>query len=195
MSNQRIVQSKPDGTIVVTTPNLPIEEAIRINVRRIVKADIIFQDESVILAGTVLKINSFYHMAIVEQKLSPEEVGIIENNQLELLPFRIITTAELPQDRIFRGAWDDSNSEDFIGLNLVKAQAIAHEMRRADRETKMIPLDKEDGFASTSQSRKDAILIEKQVILDANAVMQIDIDLASNESMLRTALINAGIFQ
>jgi len=108
---------------------------------------------------------------------------------------RQITTAELPQDRLFRGAWDDSNPESFIGTNLVKAKLIAHRMRRIDREAKLAPLDKEESFAKTSQGRKDAILAEKTSILDDSATMQADIDLASNESILRTTLINAGIFQ
>ncbi len=77
---------------------------------------------------------------------------------------REITTEELPQDRLFRDAWDDSNPEDFIGTDLVKAQAISHVMRKADRDTKMIPLDKEAGFLSTTTGRKTAIKNEKQAI-------------------------------
>ena len=106
---------------------------------------------------------------------------------------REITIAELPQDRMFRGAWDDSNPENFIGTNLAKAQAIAHGMRRDDRESKLAPLDKEQGYASTNQARKDTILIEKMDILDSNALAQIDIDAASDETVLRSILNNAGI--
>lgn len=101
---------------------------------------------------------------------------------------RQITTAELPQDRLFRGAWDDSNPEDFIGTNLVKAQAMAHDMRRIDRETKLEPLDKEVTFVSTSSSRKTSINVERNAILDANAVIQTDIDAANDEAALRAVL-------
>lgn len=48
---------------------------------------------------------------------------------------RQITTAELPQDnRLYRNAWDDSNPEQFVGVDTFKAQAIAHERRRAKRD-------------------------------------------------------------
>ena len=106
---------------------------------------------------------------------------------------RQITIAELPADRLFRGAWDDSNPENFIGTNLVKAQAIAHEMRRADRETKLTPLDKEVTFAGTTSSRKTAINTERNSILSDNATVQTDIDAANDETALRTVLSAASI--
>jgi hypothetical protein len=106
---------------------------------------------------------------------------------------REITIAELPQDRMFRSAWDDSNPENFIGTDLVKAQAIAHDMRRADRDMKMEPLDKEAGFVSTTQMRKDIILTEKTSILNTNAQIQTDINTALDESALRAVLSIANI--
>lgn len=106
---------------------------------------------------------------------------------------RQITVAELPSDRLFRNAWDDSNPEDFIGLDLAKAQVIAHDMRRADRETKLTPLDKEEVFVTTTAERKAAIALEKTAILDANALVQVDIDNAVDEAALRTALSAAAI--
>ena len=106
---------------------------------------------------------------------------------------RLTDITALPADRLFRGAWDDSNPENFIGTDLVKAKEIAHELRRNDREAKMTPLDKEEGFVSTAQARKDAILVEKQTILDANAIVQISIDAALDEAELRTILISNNI--
>ena len=103
---------------------------------------------------------------------------------------RAATIADLPQDRLFRSAWDDSNPEDFVGINLVKAKIIAHDMRRIDRETKLTPLDNEERFIITAQTRRDAILIEKQVIIDANSITQANIDIASNEEELRIIINN-----
>ncbi len=102
---------------------------------------------------------------------------------------RLITTDELPSDRLFRSAWDDSNPENFIGTDLVKAQAIAHGMRRANREDKMKPLDKEGNFFSTTTGRKSAIKTSKQAIMDANATVQSDIDSATDEAGLRSVLL------
>lgn len=106
---------------------------------------------------------------------------------------RQITVAELPQDRIFRGAWDDSNPENFIGTNLPKAKLIAHDMRRADRDEKMNPLDKEQLFASTSEGRKAEIAIEKTKILNDNEALQSQISGSTTENALRTKLKNANI--
>ena len=106
---------------------------------------------------------------------------------------RQITIAELPQDRLFRGAWDDSNPENHIGIDLAKAQAIAHDMRRADRETKLAPLDKEIAFVSITSSRKTAINTERNTILADNAIVQIDIDAAADEAELRIVLSAASI--
>jgi len=111
----------------------------------------------------------------------------------DITNIRQITTAELPVDRLFRSAWDDSNPENFIGTNLIKAQAIAHRMRRADRETKLSPLDKEFAFVSTSASRKTAINIERNKILTDNTTVQTGIDAANDEAELRTVLNDADI--
>jgi hypothetical protein len=106
---------------------------------------------------------------------------------------RQITTAELPADRLFRGAWDDSNPEDFVGVNLTKAKEIAHNMRRAKRQEQMDPLDKEESFVSTTPERKAQIISEKQAILSDNAIIQSDIDNAADESALRSVLSAASI--
>ena len=79
---------------------------------------------------------------------------------------RIIRVSELPADRLFRNAWDDSNPENFIGLDLAKAKVMAHGFRRADREGQLTPLDKESEFVSTDQARKDTIVLEKTAILN-----------------------------
>lgn len=89
---------------------------------------------------------------------------------------REIADVDKPKDKLFRDAWDDSNPESTIGLDGAKAVAIAHGLRRADRENKMQPLDKEYGFASTTSGRKSAITTEKNGILSANALVQSDID-------------------
>ena len=111
----------------------------------------------------------------------------------DAINIRLITINDLPSDRLFRDAWDDSNPENFIGVNFSKAQGIAHNIRRINREEKMKPLDKEENFASTSQARKDEILTEKQAILEVNANVQIDIDSCIDEATLRTVLSTASI--
>ena len=106
---------------------------------------------------------------------------------------RICTVDDLPKDRLFRNAWDDSNPEPFVGTNLNKAKEIAHQKRRDNRQQKMEPLDREQGFASTGDARKAEILSEKRAILDTNAVIQDTINNALDEDELRVVLKGAGI--
>jgi len=106
---------------------------------------------------------------------------------------RQITTTELPADRLFRSAWDDSNPENFVGIDLAKAQLISHGLRRDDRQVKLAPLDTEVSFVGTTASRKTAINTERTAIMDANAIVQTDIDSAADEAELRSVLTVAGI--
>lgn len=52
---------------------------------------------------------------------------------------RVVTTAELPANRHYRNAWDDSNPETFVGVNMTKAKEIAHGRRRAKRAEEFAP--------------------------------------------------------
>lgn len=82
---------------------------------------------------------------------------------------------------------------DTININLGKAKLIAHDMRRTDRDIRLAPLDREEGFATTTEIRKTEIISEKQVILDANAAVQVDIDGALDGAALRSVLGTAGM--
>ena len=111
---------------------------------------------------------------------------------------REIADVDKPKDKLFRNAWDDSNEGTTIGINGVKAVAIAHELRRADRDAKLSPLDKEKAFASTTTSRKTAINAEHLAIRDANAIVQTDIDATLvdgvvDEAALREVLTAAAV--
>jgi hypothetical protein len=100
---------------------------------------------------------------------------------------RQITTAELPQDRLFRGAWDDSNHEEFFGINLVKTQAITHAMRRADREIQFKPYD---DIISKQIPNNDYVVAEeaRQVIRDEDDQLKQDINLALTVDELKIIL-------
>lgn len=54
---------------------------------------------------------------------------------------RYIDDTDLPQDRLFRNAWDDTNPETFVGIDMVKAGEIAHGMRRVKRDEEFAPHD------------------------------------------------------
>lgn len=123
----------------------------------------------------------------------PTSVLMTKDVPADATNIRQITIDELPADRLFRSAWDDSNPENFVGVNLTKARDICHNMRRDDRSKKLAPLDAEFTFVTTTTARKTAINAERNTILDSNAALQVDIDNASDEASLRAVLTGAGL--
>ena len=118
----------------------------------------------------------------------------IEELKVKVIPadatnVREITTAELPQDRVFRGAWDDSNPEEFVGVNLGKAKDISHEKRRAVRAEKFAPLD----VQATIPAQAAAAEAARQVIRDEDAALQSDIDACVDVEGLKGILQTAGV--
>lgn len=52
---------------------------------------------------------------------------------------RQATVADLPVNRNYRNAWDDSNPGSSVGINVAKAGEIAHGRRRAARDKEFTP--------------------------------------------------------
>jgi hypothetical protein len=123
---------------------------------------------------------------------APIDAVMIKDVPSDAINPRQITIAELPQDRLFRSAWDDSNPEDFIGLNLAKAKLMAHEWRREKRAEDFAPYDE---IIAKQIPGQDAVAAEnaRQAIRDADAVTQNNIDNAVDEAELRAELIAKGI--
>lgn len=192
--NERIVYTNPDGSVSVLVPTgaIILEDVAYRDVPYRVTADISFPDGSVLTAGGLLKIADFYVEGL-GRGLTVKKIGAVISTSLKQLAYRQITIAELPQDRLFRAAWDDSNPEDFIGVDITKAKDIAHSLRRTDREVQLTPLDREENFVTTTETRKTEIIAEKQGILDANATMQTNIDGALDEAALRSVIGTAGL--
>ncbi len=120
---------------------------------------------------------------------------ITKDIPVDSINIRKITVDELPQDRLFRAAWDDSNLEDFIGVNLPKAKEIAHGLRRSARDVAFEPnlevLRKDSmgiplATGENVQTAKDANSNYKAAIDD---VAQIAIDVATTEDELRLAMV------
>ena len=71
-----------------------------------------------------------------------------------------------------------------ISVDMNKAKEIAHEIRRADRDEKMKPLDVE----ATVPALADAAEAQRQIVRDANQVVQSQIEVATSEDELKAAL-------
>ena len=71
-----------------------------------------------------------------------------------------------------------------ISINFTKAQAIAHDIRRAARSAEFAPLD----IKATIPSEAAAAEAARQVIRDKYAVMQTAIDAATTTDEIKAAM-------
>lgn len=101
----------------------------------------------------------------------------------EGVAYEIVTTADLPSDRTFRGAWVKNGRA--IEHDMAKAREIAHEKRRAARAAEFAPLDVEATIPARAQQAEEA----RQVIRDKYAAIQTDIDAAADVATLK-AIVN-----
>lgn len=101
-------------------------------------------------------------------------------NGVSVLRATEITPQEVPSDRAFREAWVFSNGK--IVHDLQKCKTLAHTQRRLARAKEFAPLDIE----ATIPSKAAAAEVARQVIRDKYAVIQTQIDSASDVQTLKT---------
>jgi hypothetical protein len=73
-----------------------------------------------------------------------------------------------------------------ITINIDKAKAIAHDIRRAARTEEFSPYD--DAIAKQIPGQADGAEAARQVIRDKYAAMQTDIDAASTVDQIKAAM-------
>ena len=76
-----------------------------------------------------------------------------------------------------------------ITINIDKAKAIAHDIRRAKRAAEFAPLDVE----ATIPAKAAAAEAARQAIRDKHAQIQADIDAATTVDKLKTVMANGAI--
>ena len=98
---------------------------------------------------------------------------------------RVISRDKLPSDKLFRDAWDDSNPEDFVSVNLDKAKLVTHSYRRKSREREFKPFDEivQRGLPGGTAAELERVKIRKKY-----ARIQSDIDSSLSEADLRTII-------
>lgn len=112
---------------------------------------------------------------------------------------RQVTTTDLPGNRNYRDAWDDSNPEVFVGVNVAKAREIAHGRRRAKRDEVFAPYLKITGKAAQgiplapNENENDAAAAMTAYKADVDDVAQVAIDAATTVEELEAAEVDAGI--
>lgn len=106
-------------------------------------------------------------------------------------PYKIVNKSDLPADRAFRAAWEaDFSDADACGvtINMPKAREIGHELRRAQRQAQLFPLDARINYAVADSAKVAEIEAQRQTIRDANAAMQTAIDAATTPEAITKAL-------
>ena len=88
--------------------------------------------QAAIDAGYPPHVPADYEVLKPSGNVTPEHV--LENDvPADATDARIIDVSDLPVNRNYRNAWDDSNPESFVGVNTAKAGEIAHGRRRDKR--------------------------------------------------------------
>ena len=98
-----------------------------------------------------------------------------EVNPAQAVSWREICVADIPSSRAYREAWHDSNPEEFIGVNMDKALAIAHSRRRIKRDADFKP---HDDIVAMQIPGSDiaAAHAARDLIRDSDAGTQIELD-------------------
>ena len=103
----------------------------------------------------------------------------------EGVPYEIVSAADIPSDRFFRGAWVANGSA--IEVDLDAAKAIGHDMRRTKRAEEFAPHDE---VIAKQIPGADALAAEasRQQIRDKYADVQLAIDTAADPDAIKLAL-------
>lgn len=99
--------------------------------------------------------------------------------------YAIVTADQIPGDCTFRNAWTYSASG--VKVDLSKAKAIAHDMRRAARADDLAPYDKVISLQIPGADN-DAAEAKRQQIRDRYDVIQLAIDAAKTPEQIKAAL-------
>jgi len=114
-----------------------------------------------------------------------ESVELALKDVPEGVAYEIVTTDDIPSDRFFRNAWKANGKK--VEVDLPKAKAIGHDIRRAKRAEEFAPLDE---VIAKQIPGKDAAAAEqaRQVVRDKYAAMQVAIDEAATPDEIKAAL-------
>lgn len=108
--------------------------------------------------------------------------GAVKDVPSDAISHEIVAKSGISSDRTFRNAWVKNGKK--CETDIVAARSIAHDVRRTERAKQLAPLDIE----ATIPSKAAAAEAARQVIRDNDAVKQANIDAATTEAGLKTAL-------
>jgi hypothetical protein len=97
--------------------------------------------------------------------------------------YEIVPEDAIPSDRFFRNAWKANGAA--VEVDLPKAKAIGHDIRRTKRAQEFGPLDIEATIPAKAKQAEEA----RQVVRDKYAAMQVSIDAAESPQDIKACLI------
>jgi len=119
------------------------------------------------------------------------EAKSIEDEAAKVVPsgisYEIVNIEDISSDRTFRNAWIKSGS--IVITDMIKARLITHNVRRVKRNVLFAPLD----IQSTIPGKQVAAEAARQVIRNADDLLQIDIDNASDDKVLKQLMMDNGL--
>ena len=103
----------------------------------------------------------------------------------EGVPYEIVSAADIPSDRTFRGAWVANGAASEVDLDAAKA--IGHDRRRQQRAEEFKPFDE---VIAKQIPGIDAVAAEaaRQNIREKYATIQAEIDAAEDPDQIKAAL-------
>jgi len=104
----------------------------------------------------------------------------------EGLTYEIVEDSEIPEDRIFRGAWEKNGKK--VTVDLSKSKEIAHDKRREARAKEFAPLD----IKATILSEAEGAEAQRAVIRSKYEKIQNNIDNTSDIKVLKNVVVNMG---
>ena len=116
-------------------------------------------------------------------ELSIEEVAA--KDVPEGVAYKIVEDDAIPSDRTFRNAW--VYSPDGIEIDLDRAKAIGHDLRRANRNAEFVPHDKVISLQIPGVQR-DAAEAARAAIRARYAIIQAAVDAATTTDEIKEAL-------
>lgn len=103
--------------------------------------------------------------------------------------YTVIDDVDLPQERTFRGAWEEDAANASITINIDEAKNITHEIRRKSRAKEFEPYDKIIALQIPGNNSADAET-QRALIRTKYEAIQQDIDSASSVDDLSAIIEN-----
>ena len=115
-----------------------------------------------------------------------ESVELALKDVPEGVPYEIVPEDAIPSDRFFRNAWVKGSGK--VEVDLPKAKAIGHDIRRTKRAEEFAPLDE---VIAKQIPGKDAAAAEeaRQIIRNKYTEVQDAIDAAETPDEIKAALM------